>query len=151
MIDTCPEKNIRCTWFSYSLPDNKLAFHIVFTGESNIFGVTTQIWGIWWLRPAKLFYPNCLQIIDFMDRITLKFDGRPRKTIGHLFYAASSFAHHFIDIGESKLGFDLCDRDLWPLIHSPFTELLDRSWNYSLCVIQAQIDSLVGILDGTIP
>ena len=39
----------------------------------------------------------------FLSRVTLKFDGWPWKTIGHLFYAASSFVHHFIAIGEFKL------------------------------------------------
>ena len=36
-------------------------------------------------------------------RVTLKFDGWPWKTIGHLFYATSSFVQHFIAIGEFKL------------------------------------------------
>ena len=27
----------------------------------------------------------------------------PQKTIGHLFYATSSFLHHFVAIGEFKL------------------------------------------------
>ena len=35
--------------------------------------------------------------------MTLKFDGWPRKTIGHLFYTSSSFVHHFKAIGEFKL------------------------------------------------
>ena len=35
--------------------------------------------------------------------LTLKFDGRPWKMTGHLFYAALSFAHHFKAIGEFKL------------------------------------------------
>ena len=35
--------------------------------------------------------------------MTLKFDGWPSKTIGHLFYATSSFVHHFVAIGEFKL------------------------------------------------
>ena len=39
----------------------------------------------------------------FLSRVTLKFDGWPWKTIGHLFYAASSFVHHFVAIGEFKL------------------------------------------------
>ena len=37
------------------------------------------------------------------SRVTLKFDRWPWKTIGHLSYAASSFAHHFIAIGKFKL------------------------------------------------
>ena len=40
---------------------------------------------------------------DFLSRVTFKFDGWPWKTIGHLFYVASSFMHHFITIGELKL------------------------------------------------
>ena len=39
----------------------------------------------------------------FFSRVTLKFDGWPWKTIGHLFYATSSFVHHFVAIGEFKL------------------------------------------------
>ena len=39
----------------------------------------------------------------FLSRVTLKFDGWPWKTTGHLFYATSSFVHHFVAIGEFKL------------------------------------------------
>ena len=39
----------------------------------------------------------------FSARVTLKFDGWPRKTIEHLFYTASSFVHHFKSISEFKL------------------------------------------------
>ena len=39
----------------------------------------------------------------FKSRVTLKFDVWPWKTIGHLFYATSSFVHHFVAIGEFKL------------------------------------------------
>ena len=44
-----------------------------------------------------------VKIGNFLSRVTLKFDGWPWKTIGHLFYVTSSFVHHFIAIGESKL------------------------------------------------
>ena len=40
---------------------------------------------------------------DFKSRVTLKFDGWPSKTIGHLFYATSSFVQHVVAIGELKL------------------------------------------------
>ena len=40
---------------------------------------------------------------DFLPRVTLKFDRWPWKTIGHLFYATSSFLHHFIAISQYKL------------------------------------------------
>ena len=39
----------------------------------------------------------------FFSRVTSKFYGWPWKTIGHLFYAASSFVHHFVPIGEFRL------------------------------------------------
>ena len=38
-----------------------------------------------------------------LSRVALKFDGWPWKTIGHLFYASSSFVHHFIAINEFQL------------------------------------------------
>ena len=41
--------------------------------------------------------------MDFVARMTLKFDGWPRKTIGHLFYATSSYLQHLKAIGELKL------------------------------------------------
>ena len=44
-----------------------------------------------------------VKINDFLSRMTLKFDEWPWKTIGHLFYATSSFMHHFVAIGEFKL------------------------------------------------
>ena len=44
-----------------------------------------------------------VKIGDLLSRVTSKFDGWPWKTIGHLFYVASSFVHHFIAIGEFKL------------------------------------------------
>ena len=47
--------------------------------------------------------PIWVKIDDFFSRVTLQLDGWPWKTIGHLFYAASSFMHHFVAIGEFKL------------------------------------------------
>ena len=44
-----------------------------------------------------------VKIGDLLSRVTLKFDGWPWKTIGHLFYVASSFMHHFIAISEFNL------------------------------------------------
>ena len=35
--------------------------------------------------------------------MTWKFDGRPKKTIGHFLYTMSSFVHHFKAIGKFKL------------------------------------------------
>ena len=47
--------------------------------------------------------PIWVKIGDFYVPVTLKFNGWPWKTIGHLFYAASSFVHHFIAIIEFQL------------------------------------------------
>ena len=47
--------------------------------------------------------PIRVQIGDFLSRVTLKFDGCPCKTIGHLFYTIESFVHHFKAIREFKL------------------------------------------------
>ena len=44
-----------------------------------------------------------VKIGDFLSRVTLKIDVWPWKTIGHLFYAASTCVHHFIANGEFKL------------------------------------------------
>ena len=44
-----------------------------------------------------------VKIDDFLSRVTLKFYGWPSKTIGHLFYATSSFVYHLVPIGEFKL------------------------------------------------
>ena len=48
----------------------------------------------------RLFW---VKINDFLSRVTLKFDVWPWKTIGHLFYAISSFLYHFLGIGEFEL------------------------------------------------
>ena len=50
-----------------------------------------------------LVISNWIQIVKFSARVTVKFDGWPRKTIGHFFDTTSSFAHHFKSIGEFKL------------------------------------------------
>ena len=43
-----------------------------------------------------------VKIDDFFSYVTLQLDVWPWKTIGHLFYATSSFVHHFIATGEFK-------------------------------------------------
>ena len=49
----------------------------------------------------------------FLYRVTLKFDGWPWKTIGHLFYVASSFVHHFTAISEFKLELQSGNAQFW--------------------------------------
>ena len=63
-----------------------------------------------------------------MSRVTLKIDGWPCKTSGHLFRATSSCVYYFVAIGEFKLGlqsrntqnsksaiFVLCDLEIWQM------------------------------------
>ena len=59
----------------------------------------------WWFQISVTVRKRSIRvkIDDFFSRVTLKFDGWPSKTIGHLFYATSSFVQHFIAIGEFKL------------------------------------------------
>ena len=59
----------------------------------------------WWIQTSITVRkrPIWVKFDNFKSRATLKFDGWPCKTIGHLFYATSSFLHHFIAIGEFKL------------------------------------------------
>ena len=47
--------------------------------------------------------PNLGQIRRFLEPCDLEIWRMTSKTIGHLFYATSSFVHHFIAIGEFKL------------------------------------------------
>ena len=54
-------------------------------------------------RPIVRKRPFWVKIGDVLYRVTLKFDGWPWKTKGHLSFAVSSFVQHFIAIGEFKL------------------------------------------------
>ena len=54
-------------------------------------------------RPIVWKCPIWVKIGDVLYRVTLKFDEWPSKTIGHLFFAVSSFVQHFIAIGAFKL------------------------------------------------
>ena len=44
-----------------------------------------------------------VKVGNFLSCVTLKFDGWPWRTIGHLFYTTSSFVHYFKFISEFKL------------------------------------------------
>ena len=58
-----------------------------------------------WLQTGVIARKRSIwvKIGDFLSRVTLKFDGWPWKTIGHLFYATLKFVHHLKAIGEFKL------------------------------------------------
>ena len=59
----------------------------------------------WWIQTGVTVRkrPIWVKSYAFYSSVTLKFDGWPWKTIGHLFYSTSSFVHHFVAIGEFKL------------------------------------------------
>ena len=59
----------------------------------------------WWIqtRVTVRKRPIWVKIDEFFSRVSLQFDVWPCKTIGHLFYATSSFVHHFVAIGDFKL------------------------------------------------
>ena len=55
------------------------------------------------IAATGLVISNWIQIVNLSACVTVKFDGWPRKTIGHFFSTTSSFEHHFKSIGEFKL------------------------------------------------
>ena len=59
----------------------------------------------WWIQTGFTVQKRSIrvEIGDMLSHVTLKFDEWPWKTIGHLFYATSSFVQHFVAIGEFKL------------------------------------------------
>ena len=55
----------------------------------------------WWIQTGVGVQKRSfrVKIGNFMSCVTLKFDGWPWKTIGHLFYTTSSFVHRFTAMG----------------------------------------------------
>ena len=60
---------------------------------------------------------------NFFHRVTLQFDVWPWKTIGHLFYATSSFVHHFITTGDFKLELRVRKHPIWVKIDDFFSRV----------------------------
>ena len=69
----------------------------------------------WWIQTGFTVQKRSIrvEIGDMLSRVTLKFDRWPWKTIGHLFYATSSFVQHFLAIGEFKLELRVRKRPIW--------------------------------------
>ena len=59
----------------------------------------------WWIQTGVTLQkrPIWVKIDVFFSRVTLQFDVWPWKPLRHLFYASSSFVHHFVAIGDFKL------------------------------------------------
>ena len=86
--------------------------HLQGTNELTLWGLNLNLKCIYLTNKANLrdliaatglLISNWIQIVNFSAHVTVKFDGWPCKTIGHLFYATSSFVHLFVPIGEFKL------------------------------------------------
>ena len=72
-----------------------------------------------WIQ-TKVTIRKCsirVKIGDLLSRVTLKFDGWPWKTIGHIFYATSSFVPHFVAIDELKLELKSGNTQIWVKIN----------------------------------
>ena len=59
----------------------------------------------WWIQTGVTVQKRSIrvEIDDILSCVSLKFDGWPWKTIGHLFFTTSSFVHHFKSICKVKL------------------------------------------------
>ena len=59
----------------------------------------------WWIQTGVTVQKRLIwvKIYAFFRHVSLKFEGWPSKTTGHLFNATSSIVQHFIAIGEFKL------------------------------------------------
>ena len=81
-------------------------FHLV-KNKANLyyFKLCVAFRSHWWIQTGVTVRKclNWVKIDYFLSRVTLKSDGWPSKTIGHLFYAISSFVYQFVAIGEFKL------------------------------------------------
>ena len=67
----------------------------------------------WWIQTGFTVQkrPIPVGIGDILSCVTLKFDGWPWLTIGHLFYVTSTFVHHFLAIGIGELKLELQSRN----------------------------------------
>ena len=82
-----------------------------------------------WIQTKVAVRKRSIRAI-FLSCVTLKFDGWPLKTLGHLFFTTSSFVHHFIPIGDFKFQlqsgnaqfgskstiFEPCDLEIWRML-----------------------------------
>ena len=50
---------------------------------------------------------------NFLSHVTIKFNGWPWKTIGHLFFTTSSFVHHLKPLSELKLKLQSGNAQFW--------------------------------------
>ena len=98
--------DLEISWMTLETNRAPLLYYIKLCASFQIYrwiqiGVTVRKRSIW------------VKIGNFLSRVTLEFDGWPRKTIGHLFYVALSFVHHFTAISEFKLELESGNAQFW--------------------------------------
>ena len=94
---------LKMFWWSWKLPVSSKTQMIWLNGLATSWLVINKANLRDLIAGTGLVISNWIQIVNFSARVTVKFDGWPCKTIGHLFYATSSFVHLFVPIGEFKL------------------------------------------------
>ena len=102
--------------------------------------------------------PIWVKINEFSNLVTTKFYGWPWKIIGHLFYATSSFVHHFIAACEFKLEIRTrlnsvltsvtltVDLWLWPFAWASLSSMVITPENFMMIVkaYVCTIETMVG-------
>ena len=94
---TVPKRSIRlkigdfCHVWPWNLMDDLLCCFKLYALFHNHRWIQTKV--TVWKRSIRV------KIDEFLSRLTLKFREWPRKIIGHLLYATSSFMHDFVAIG----------------------------------------------------
>ena len=83
------------------------------------FKLCTSFGSHWWIKTIVTVRKCliCVKNVNFVSRVTLKFNRWPWKTIRHLSYATWGFLHHFIIICEINLELQSGDGQVgfWPL------------------------------------
>ena len=80
------------------------------------------------IAATGLVISNWIQIVDFSACVTLKFDGWPKKTIGHIYYTMSSFVNHLKSIGEFKLELQSSNAQFGSILSIFFPRDLEIWW-----------------------
>ena len=98
-----------------------------------------------WIRTEVRVLKRSIRVTidDFLSHVTLKFDGWPWKTMGHLFYTLSSFVHHLKTMVELKLELQSGNAQfgsksaifcpVWPW---NLTDDLEKQWGTSSMLLQ---------------
>ena len=97
LVNIGSDKNVLYTWYQVITQANDDIYCQLNPKQGKSEGFESCDW------PIVRKWPIWVKIGGVLSCVTLKFDGWPWKTIGHLSFAVSSFVQHFIAIGEFKL------------------------------------------------